>query len=120
MAGSFFENPDTTVQEHMLNAEQLAMARFVEEASLAYIKQVLERMGVKELTRSDTWLTMEPKLRRQKISVAHLTSGEDPSEDGWWLRRGAKAEVHIAHPVPEDGVLRFRTRYLTGSVTGVS
>ncbi|HET6494395.1 MAG TPA: hypothetical protein VFH61_03400 [Thermoleophilia bacterium] len=114
MSATFFENPDALVQEHMLNPEQLALAQFIEEASLSYIKQVLERMGVKGLTRSDNWQTMEPKLRRQKISVAHMTASEDPTEDGWWLRRGDKAEVHIAHPEPTDDMrLRFRTRYLS-------
>ena len=114
MAATFFENPDLPVGEHMLNQEQLALAKFVEEASLAYIKTVLERMGVKKLTRSDTWQTMEPKMRRCKISVAHMTGAEDPAEDGWWLRRGDRAEVHIAHPVPTDDMrLHFRTRYLS-------
>lgn len=114
MSASYFENPDLLVQEHGLSAEQLWLAQVVEEASLAYVKEILERMGVKHLTRSDTWQTMTPKLVKHRISIAHLTGSDDPSADGWWIRRGDNAEVHIQHPEPAgDGLLRFPTRYMS-------
>lgn len=106
-----FENPDSLAHEHGLSNEKLALARFVEEAALEYVKYVLDRMGVKKITRDDTWQTMGPKLYKQKISIAHLTASEDPAQDGWWIRRGNKAEVHIAHPEPMGDRLRFPTRY---------
>lgn len=108
-----FENPDQLVHEHGLSSAQLALAKFVEEAALEYVKSVLERMGVRKLTRSDTWQTMGPKLAKYKISVAHFTGSEVPEADGWWIRRGDVAEVHIQHPEPDGaGRLRFRTRYM--------
>lgn len=106
-----FTNPDELNHRHGLDGPQLAMARFVEEAALARIKEILERMGVEGILREDTMAELVPKMLPHKISIAHLTGAEDGS-DGWWLRRDGKAEVHIEAPVIVDGMINFRARFL--------
>lgn len=108
-----FQNPDAPCLDHGLTQKQLELAQFIEQGALAYHKDILTRMGVEGITREDTWETMQPKLVKAKISVAHMMGCPDESQDGWWFRRGARAEVHVAQPtVTDDGRIHFRTRFL--------
>ena len=106
-------NPDAVNANHGLNAAQLQLARFIESESLKKIKEILTRMGVAGITRNDTMQSMEPKMRRMKISVAHMSGAEDESQNGWWFRYRNINEVHLSEPhMDGSGRIHFTTRFM--------
>ena len=108
-----YDNPDSPQLDHNLSRGQLEVARFIEEAALQRIKELLTRMGVTGIRRADTMQTLGPKMARHKISLTHIVSGEE-GQDGWWFQRNGKAEIHLRHPEPDSitGTINFQARFI--------